>query len=66
MELSWHRGVCPRAETSLFANYHKAEVDFGFGETAASSYSKVMPARKQKAVKSSLRESRYWKSVMIT
>jgi hypothetical protein len=34
MELSWHRGACPREETLLFANYHEAEVDFEFGETA--------------------------------
>jgi len=50
MGFLWHRGVRPRAGTWLFANYFEADVDFGFGEMAASSYRGQSAVLKRKAV----------------
>ena len=50
MGFLWHRGVRPGAGTWLFANYFEADVDFGFGEMAASSYRGQSAVLKRKAV----------------
>ena len=50
MGFLWHRGVRPRAGTWLFANYFEADVKFGFGEMAASSYKGQSAVLKRKAV----------------
>jgi hypothetical protein len=50
MGFLWHRGVRSRAGTWLFANYFEADVDFGFGEMAASSYKGQSAILKRKAV----------------
>jgi hypothetical protein len=50
MGFLWHRGVRPRAGTWLFANYFEADVDFGFGMMAASSYRGQSAVLKRKAV----------------